>query len=253
MKKTIFFAVVLSIAALFQASALAQAPLPPLPQQIQSIGLPMRVPVYCFTPPDGPATSACTFQAFAGNTGVIISHSDHGGGSFTDSQGNIWTQRFALPFDDDALYDTHFMQSGPDTITIINNQVFPPNYGNFIIILIYEGQWSYVGFNWGSYDTLNSVFSDCRNGNNCPYNWTLPLEADPGDLLIGFSDPESYGPGLAKPGSGYQVEFSNGLLAVEDMIAPIEGAYMGVLTWKNLNGSDSGGSHWVMGLAQYRR
>jgi len=81
----------------------------------------------------------------------------------------------------------------------------------------------------------------------------MPVEADQGDLLIGFSNPESYGVGTAKAGPGYQIEFSNGLFAIEDMIVPIEGAYIGALTWKMPNGTDGGGTHWVMALVQYRR
>jgi len=212
----------------------------------------MRVPVYCFTPPDSNATtSTCTFYAIAGNTGIVIAHA---GFSITDSQGNAWTQDFMTrEFLTDTVYSVHFTQTGSDTITFLNKQVFPANYGNFIIVLMYEGNWNYVGSQFGSYNDQNSVFGDCANGQACPYNWTLPVEADPGDLLIGVSNPESYGPGIVKAGAGYQIEFSNGLFAIEDMIAPIEGAYIGALTWKMPNGSDGGGSHWVMGLVQYRR
>jgi len=72
-------------------------------------------------------------------------------------------------------------------------------------------------------------------------------------LLIAFSNTQASGPGLVKSGANYQIEFSNELLAIEDMLTPVEGIYIGALTWKNIDGTDTGGSHWVMGLVQYRK
>jgi len=220
----------------------------------QSIGLPWeRTPTYCVTPssPSAPPITSCSFYTFAGSTLVAIVHP--GPPTIVDSQGNIWTKRFSFPFTSDAIYDTQITQQNPDTITFANLSPYPENQGNFIIVLMYKGLWNYVGSQFGSYAGQNSPFSDCTNGNNCPYDWTMPIEADAGDLLIGFSNPEGSGLGVPKPGFGYQIEFSNGLVAVEDMIAPIEGPYIGAMTWKDANGSDSGGTHWVMGLVQYRR
>jgi hypothetical protein len=41
-------------------------------------------------------------------------------------------------------------------------------------------------------------------------------------------------------------------MAVEDMIAPVEGIYIGSLLWKTKD-LDDGGGHWQMGVAAYRR
>jgi hypothetical protein len=39
----------------------------------------------------------------------------------------------------------------------------------------------------------------------------------------------------------------------ENMFAPVEGVYIGSLSWNNLDGSPGGGNHWVMGLAAYQQ
>jgi len=214
----------------------------------QFIGLPASVPTYCSTVIGGPAITTCPFRTLAGHTGIMIGHFNHGGGNIIDSQGNLWTQRVATPFDDDTIYDTYFTKDGPDYITVINNQVFPASLGNFIVVFVYDGIWNYVGNAEGDYKNQNAPFSDCANGGNCQYNWTMPVEAEAGDLLIGFSDSNnSLSVGVPRPAAGYQIEFNNGLFAIEDMIVPLEGTYIGSLKWEFIT------SHWVMELVQYRR
>lgn len=132
--------------------------------------------------------------------------------------------------------------------------MFPSGTFTDLDVLQYDGNWGFVIGQQGSYAAQNSPFPDCTNGGDCPYNWTLPVEVDAGNLLIAYSWSNSTGPGLATPGFGYNIEASDGFLVIEDMIAPVGGVpYFGSLGGRMSDGSPSGGSHWVMGISVYAR
>lgn len=223
--------------------------LPAMAQQ-QSLSQPAMVPIIC----SGQATT-CTYPVIApGNTGVIVALRSSGI-NITDTYGDIWTRNFCVQFDGDCIFSTHFnvqYPSGNDVVTFSYN----PSGSQTIIMLKYAGLWNFVLGQQGTYAAGsaggNAPFPDCPAG-DCPYNWTLPVAADPGDLLVSWSNSNATGPMLAEPGLGFDVEASTGFLAVEDMVVPKEGPYIGALTWRLTNGLGTGGSHWLMGLAQFRR
>lgn len=216
----------------------------PLCAQQQSLGLPSSIPVHCGT------VSSCTYPLVYPSTTGIVVMTQTGTATLADNYGDTWTKDFCTNYDNgNCIFSTHFNVPYPTSLTV----TFPSGPSYHIYMLTYSGTWNFVLGQQGTYNNQNAPFPDCTNGGNCPYNWTLPINADAGDMLIGWSNSNSSGAGLAMPGFGFNIEASDGYLAVEDMIAPIEGAYAGSLTWRNADGSSGGGSHWVMGLAQYRR
>jgi hypothetical protein len=183
-----------------------------------------------------------------GTTGIIMARFSSVE-TLADSIGNVWTRDQCTNFTGDCAFSTRFNIPYPmgDTIT------FPPGEGTDAYLLIYDGTWNFDSGSTGDYSISNSAFpSDCTNGQDCPYSWTPPLDAVPGALLIAWADANSTGKGIASPGFGFNIEASDGTFAVEDMIAPLKSVYIGSLEWKNADGSDSGGSHWLMGFAEYR-
>jgi hypothetical protein len=126
------------------------------------------------------------------------------------------------------------------------------NEGLEAMLFMYAGTWDFISGAIGDYANQNAALG-AQNGEGYDKNYTMPVEAMAGDMLIGFSDANSTGGHLAKAGFGFQIEQSDGLMAVEDMIAPTEGVYIGSLIWKQNDGYDSGGTHWLMGVAVYRK
>lgn len=211
----------------------------------QSLSQPSRLPVHCFG-----AQNNCMYPVvLPGSTGIIVTRRSEGA-ALTDSLGNVWTQDQCTTFDNgDCAFSTHFNVPYP----VQNVKVtFPAGTGQDVYLFVYEGLWNFSGGGYGTYDQQNSAVG-CVNGQGCAYDWTLPVATDSGALLIAWSNPNTYGAGVARPGLGFNIEASDGTFAVEDMIAPVEGVYIGSLTWKNADGSDGGGSHWLMGLAAYTR
>lgn len=220
-----------------------------LPTFGQSLSHPATLPVYCH----GNVTT-CTYPLVSpGNTAVIVA-TQTSAATLTSWYGLTWTRDFCISFDGDCVFHAPLNVPYPTSLQV----TFPQNPNNFyrIMMFTYKGTWDFVLGRQGNYAAGsgggNTPFPDCAGG-DCPYNWTLPVAADPGDLLIGFSNYNATGPGLASPGMGYTVEASDGFLAVEDMIVPKRGPYIGSLTWLAPDGSENGGSHWLMGLAQFRK
>lgn len=212
--------------------------------QQQSIGLPYRAPIYC----SGPAGN-CAYQlVYPGTTGIIVAR-QAGAVTITDSMGNVWTRDWCSPFDNgDCVFSTHFSVLAYDKIT------FPPNTGYEVFLLLYNGTWNFDSGQYGTYADQNYPFSDCTNGGDCPYSWTLPVDANAGDLLISWANSNVSGAHFVPhPGLGWSVEGNSGTFAVEDMLAPTKGVYIGALEWQNPDGSDNGGGHWLMGIAEYKK
>lgn len=209
----------------------------------QSISQPVAVPTHCT------ASTECKIIMLPNTTAILIAK-ESGSGTIIDSLGGAWIRDECTPFDNgECIFHAQLNAPYPigDVLT------FPAGGYPDVYILQYEGLWNFVVGEYGTYNDQNSVFPDCTNGQNCPYDWTLPVEADAGNLLVAYSFPNSSGPGIPKPGLGYNIEASDGFLAIEDMIAPIEGVYIGSLIWKNSDGSSGGGSHWLMGIGVYAR
>jgi hypothetical protein len=219
----------------------------PVHAQQRSISLPVRAPVYCPPSANGYLASTCGYPyTIAGTTGVVFVRNAPSG--FTDSQGNIWTKDVCTGFDVDCFYHTMFTKTGLPGDTLI----FPPNEGLNAFLLMYNGTWDFVAGAIGDYANQNSWLG-AVNGQGYDANVTFPVEALPGDLIIGGSSSQSICCLLPKAGFGFQIEASNGMMAVEDMIAPVESPYSGTITWKNADGSDGGGGHWLMAVAVYRK
>lgn len=221
----------------------------PVCAQNQSLSLPLRTPVHCA--PEYNQT--CLYPGvMAGMTGIIVARETTG--TITDWLGDTWVKDVTVPFNGNSIYHTIFTISYPSS----DQLTFPAGQGNDVWLLLYSGTWAFdVGIT-NSYAGQAQIPPDCMNVNgqpvgDCPYNWTLPIAADAGELLIAWSDNNATGKLLARPGPGWSIEASDGTFAVEDMLAPVEGPYIGALTWKSPNGAETGGSHWLMGLAAYKR
>lgn len=185
-----------------------------------------------------------------GTTGIIVARQT-GSATLTDSIGDVWSRDQCTAYDSgDCIFSTHFVNQNNSGV----NVTFPAGTGNNVWMLTYNGIWNFDSGQYGTYADQNYPFpNDCTNGGDCPYSWTLPVDAVPGALLIGFANAQSSGPGLARAGFGFNIEASDGIFAVEDMITPVSGIYIGNLEWRNADGTDAGGSHWLMGVAEYRR
>lgn len=213
----------------------------------QSISIPIVAPSHC-TRANGQLQDSgeCKVIMYPGTTAIIVAK-ESGSGTITDSLGSIWLRDFCNPQDNgECIF--HAQLNAPYPIGDVFT--FPSGGYADVYIFQYQGIWNFLIGQSGSYSSGNAggntPFPDCPGG-NCPYNWTLPVEADAGNLLIAYSFPQSSGPGIPKPGLGYSIEVNDGFLAIEDMIAPIGGVYIGSLTWTNLN------SHWLMGIGVYAK
>lgn len=221
----------------------------PVCAQNQSLSLPLAVPVHCAPKQNIP----CVFRgALAGRTGIIVGRETIG--ALTDTLGDTWTKDVTVPFNGNSIYHTNFTIAYPSPTAI----TFQPGEGDDVWMFVYDGSWKFdVGIT-NSYAGQAQIPPDCMSISgqpvgDCPYNWTLPIAADAGELLIAWADNNATGLLLAKPGPGWWLEASDGKFAVEDMFAPVEGPYIGALTWKFSDGTNTGGSHWLMGLAAFRR
>jgi hypothetical protein len=222
-------------------------------QVSQSVGLPVYVPTYCanpVAPQSAIVNGTCTYPLVTtGGTGIVVTR--YGQGSITDPY-NAWSLDGSINgFGNDSIYHTVFTEPGSDgdVIKIIGNT---PVYQAYL--LQYSGQWDFVAGIQGTYDYQNSLFPDGINGGNYDIFTAGPLECAAGDLLVFFTDANTgYGVGVPKPGEGWNTEATNGVFTVLDKIVPVNGAYWGNMEWKMPNGTDSGGTHWLAYLAEYRR
>ncbi len=134
---------------------------------------------------------------------------------------------------------------------------FPANTVSSAVVFMYAGTWDFIKGVQGDYANENAQLGGI-NGQSYDGAWTEPVEFVAGDLQIAWTSESQIGMALPKPGEGFSVEFNNALpnqvaFAVEDKITPVDGVYIGSLTWKDATGGDTGGGHWLMGLAGYRR
>jgi hypothetical protein len=221
-----------------------------LPAQPQgTMSLPFRAPVYCMGKVGAGVVNACSYPFVLPNTTGILICRQCQASPPVDNHGDVWHQDQCSPFDNgDCAYSTHFnvsYETGGPTVT------FPAGEGFEVFLLMYSGNWTFDQGQIGTYDQQNSAFSDCTNGGDCPYHWTLPVEVDPGELLITWDNANTYNSGIAVPGFGWNIEGNGGNFAIEDMIAPVRSSYIGSMQWNDLTGYNGGGSHWLMGIAAY--
>ena len=208
----------------------------------QSFSLPKYPAIHCSA-----LQNNCYFPlVYPGTTGIIVARQAQGV-SVTDNHGNTYVQDQCTNYDNgDCAFHVQF--------TVQENVQVSFSGGAYdVYMLLYDGTWDYVKGQIGDYSTQNYPFSDCTNGQSCPYYWTLPIETDAGNLLISWGNANAAGTQLFKPGFGYTMEGSDGVFCVEDMIAPVGGVYFGNLESRLPDGSENGGSHWLMGLAAYKR
>lgn len=206
----------------------------------QSLSLVSVAPVQCIV------GQYCGYpHTLINQTGIAIIRM--GPPSITDSRGNHWTRDFCMTYTADCFYHAYFTET-----TNPGDQIFytPYNGGASAVLLMYPGKYDFVGGNVGDYASQNSAFPDCVNNANCPYSWTLPVDTEPGDSEICFAEQNAVGHGIPRPGWGFQVEFNNQLpdqaaVAVLDKISP-GGVEFCSLEW-------AGPSHWLAGLAVYRK
>jgi hypothetical protein len=235
----------LALFLLFAGTLHAQAPL---------MTLPARVPTHCVVPGKflGNVPNSCKFITVPGMTVFVVTRTATG--TITDSEGNTWTQDFCVAYNGNCIYHTFpNVQAFPELDTL----TFPPNEGLEAVVLQYQNigstRWTFDQAKQGNYQGNNSTFADCTNGQDCPYWWTAPVEVQQGELLIEWGDSVASGPGIIVPGFGYNLEYSDGIFAVADMLAPVPGVYIGSMQSFNSDGSQSGGSHWLLGVAAYQQ
>ena len=228
-----------------------------------SLSLPKVPPVNC----KGNVAGSCTYpKVYPNTTGIIMApatgsgvFADGGATAVRDSLGSVWQRDYCANGNGgDCLWHTNFSSAIPwygwsDTITISPNYYNSQGYDSFLFL--YDGTWTFTGkASQGSYREV-APFSDCPVNGTCPYSWTGMVYGEAGEMGISWSNsriPISAG-FVPKANLGYSIEATDNTFAIEDMIFPVEGIYIGSLLWKNPDGVNGGGSHWQMGLAVYRR
>lgn len=211
--------------------------------------VPARKPIIC----SGPANNCPAFIVTSGQTVIVVARLMRGQPikvTVGYSAGQTVQPDYVVPFNGDAIYHFSFGLLPYPTGVVVT---FPRDTGYSVFLLLYEGTWSYSKGAEGDYANQNSVFPDCQNEGDCPYWWTQPIVPNKGDLLISFADSNSYFCGAFRPGPGWAMEAIDCNFAVEDKIATVEAPDIGSMYASNTDGSDGGGSHWLMGLASYRR
>jgi hypothetical protein len=223
--------------------------------QVKQSVLPVLTPVYCpRTANGGFLGTTCSYPyTIQGTTGIVIARWSLTG--IKDSQGNVWTRDQCTGYTVNCIYHTQFVLPNNQGDTLI----FPPNEGFDAVLLMYANVgntiWTFDQGSTGDYSFSNSFFPGgvCVNGGNCPYWWTPPLEVNAGELLIEWGDSNSSGPGILIPGMSFNMEYTNGSFCVADMLAPVPGAYIGSMQGNNSDGTQGGGSHWLLGIAAFQR
>jgi hypothetical protein len=211
------------------------------------VSLPAKKPIAC----SGPASN-CLFLASNGYTSFIVARLAGQPITVTIGYGNVQTVKpdYVNTFTGDSIYHLAFTSLPYSSGVVVS---FGKGAGLDVFILLYEGVWAYSKGAQGDYSNANDVFTDCTDGQNCPYWWTRPVVPQKGDLLISFANSNAVGCGLFRPGPGWTIEATSCIFAVEDKIATVEAPDIGSMYFSLADGSDSGGSHWLMALADYRR
>src|SRR5271157_3170523 len=140
--------------------------LPFLALSVQPLSLPSRVPVACS------AQAGCYFLTYPNTTVMAIARFGSGG-AIKGSLGETWTLDQCVTYTGDCIFHANFSSSligsvAGDKLTFSGNQF------SDVLILVYDGAWSFDAGNFGTYAGQNSAFPDCTNGGDCPYAWTLP-------------------------------------------------------------------------------
>jgi hypothetical protein len=227
-------------------------------QTVPSAVLPARIPTRCAIAGKalGDVPNSCLFETWPGMTQILVGQNIPNG--VVDTEGSTWIKDFCVSFDNDCIYHTIPAQQLYPSDEYIK---FAPGEGYSAVVMLYAGTWAFDQANCGSYAIAgvaacagqNTPFADCPPGGDCPYWWTLPVEVDAGELLIEWGNSAATGPGVIVPGFGYNLESSDGKFAVADMIAPIAGVYVGSMQANNPDGSQGGGSHWLLGVAAFQQ
>jgi hypothetical protein len=210
------------------------------------LSLPSRQPVACS------AQTGCFFLTYP-NTTVFVVARFGAGGTVKGTLGETWTRDQCGSYTGTCIFHASFSS------TLINCQPscaagdklsFSGDQFSDVLILIYDGLWGFDAGNFGDYDNQNSAFPDCANGGDCPYAWTLPIDTEYGALIISWGEA---GGQIIRPGPWYTFEGKGTYVFVEDLIAPATGVYTGTWMLRNPDGSESGGAHWLAGIAAYKR
>jgi hypothetical protein len=215
------------------------------PAKPQVLSLPVVTPVACS------AQAGCSFMARPNTTAILIGRIT-GNGAITGSLKETWTRDQCVTFTADCIFHANFGAfcgvgnscTGGDKLT------FSGNAFSDVLILVYDGGWSFDAGNFGTYANQNSVFPDCKNGGDCPYSWTLPIETEAGALIICWGEA---GGQVIRPGPWFTLEGHATYLFAEDLIAPATGTYIGSWMLRNPDGTESGGAHWLAGVAAYKK
>lgn len=205
--------------------------------------LPWSKPIAC----SGPANNCAYPPLTNGYTAIIVARL---AGQPITVYGQTVKPDFTGTFTGDSIYHFAFT-SLPSTSGI--NVTFPPGTAPDAFLLLYEGIWQYDKGASGDYARQNSAFPDCINGQDCAYWWTTPIVPEKGELLVAFGNSNATGCGAFRPGPGWTIEATGCIFAVEDKIATVEAPDIGSMYSSMLNGNDTGGTHWLMGLAAYRK
>jgi hypothetical protein len=223
--------------------------LAPVRSRSSFLSLPIRTTVACS------AQAGCYFLTPPNTMAVVIARFSSQG-TITDSRGDVWTRDQCVTFTGNCSYHTNFGSfCGVGVSCTTGVQLsFSGDQFSDVLILIYDGNWNFDAGNLGTYADQNSVFPDCTNGGDCPYAWTLPIDTEAGALILawGESCPPNSG-GVVRSGPGYTLEGKATCVFAEDMIAPTTGVYIGSWMGRNADGSESGGGHWLAGIAAYKK
>lgn len=219
--------------------------------QSQALSLPRQKPVTCSA--NGSPQTSCYFLMPPNSTAFLFARFS-ASGQVTGSRGETWTRDQCVTFTGDCEFHANFGNFCSPSCLAGDTLAFSGDQFTDVIILVYDGTWNFDAGNFGTYANQNSVFPDCTNGGDCPYAWTLPIETEAGALIHswGESCPPNSG-GVIRPGPGFTLEARSTCLFVEDMIAPTTGVYIGSWMGRNADGTESGGGHWLAGVAAYKR
>ena len=212
---------------------------------VQPLSLPSRTPIFCSS------QSGCTLLTPPNSTAILIGRFS-ANGAISGTLGETWTRDQCVTYTGDCAYHANFGPfCGVGASCVGGTKLtFSGDQFSDILILIYDGTWNFDAGNFGTYANQNSVFPDCTNGGDCPYPWTLPIDTEAGALIIAWGE---CGGGVVRPGPDFTLEGSGTYVFAEDRIAPATGVYIGSYMLRLPDGNESGGAHWLAGVAAYKR
>jgi hypothetical protein len=186
----------------------------------------------------------CTFDnpVFAGDLLVAVGK---GGGTVSDSQGNIWQTAINVPYYNSVpLWYVLSAKGGIDPVWA-SDTVYFDTLTQFSIIAEYPPSTGLEDANYGTYAGQNV---HVPQGESYDDHVTMPVETEEyGELLIAWDFLGSIdGPWKPTAGPNFTLRtYIYGALALEDLITTIPGLYVGAMKWNNA-------AHWVMGVAAFK-